>query len=125
MVREDRGQATVEAALVLPVLAVFVVLFVQVGLVVRSQVMVIHAARQAARVVAVDPTADGRAAALQAADLDPAKTVVTVAGSMEPGSQVTVEVTLSIAPSVPFVDDLATVDVSGSATMLVEGLPAR
>lgn len=123
-VREDRGQATVEAALILPFLAAFIVLLIQVGVVVRGQIMVIHAARQAARVVAVDPAADAHAAALDAAALDPSNTTVIVGGSTEPGGLVTVEVVLSIQPSVPlFGGSASEIDVTGSATMLVEGFP--
>ena len=51
--RDDGGQATVEFALVLPLLAVLLLAVVQVGLVVRDQVLLTHAAREAARAVAV------------------------------------------------------------------------
>lgn len=51
--RDQGGQAAVELALVLPVLAVLLLAVVQTGLVVRDQVLVVHAAREAARAVAV------------------------------------------------------------------------
>ena len=51
--REDLGQATVELALVLPVLVVLAMALVQVGLVARTTVLVQHAAREGARVAAV------------------------------------------------------------------------
>ncbi len=51
----ERGQATVEFALILP-LAVFLLLAVlQTALVVRDYVGVVHAAREAVRAVSVDP----------------------------------------------------------------------
>ena len=45
--RGDEGQATVELALVLPVIAMLMLLLVQVGVLVRDQVLVIHAAAKA------------------------------------------------------------------------------
>lgn len=51
--RDDGGQATVEFALALPLLAVLLLAVVQVGLVVRDQVVLVHAAREAARAVAI------------------------------------------------------------------------
>ena len=51
----ERGQATVEFALILP-LAVFLLLAVlQTALVVRDYVGVVHASREAARAASVDP----------------------------------------------------------------------
>lgn len=51
--RADAGQAAVELALVLPVVVVALVAVAQVGVVVRDQILVVHAAREAAREVAV------------------------------------------------------------------------
>jgi len=51
----ERGQAAVEVALVVPLVALLLLAIVQVGLVVRDQVLVVHAAREAARAAAVDP----------------------------------------------------------------------
>jgi len=55
--RDDGGQATVEFALVLPVLVLAAVAILQVGLVVRDYVAVVHAAREAARAASVDANA--------------------------------------------------------------------
>ena len=62
--RGDEGQAAVELALVLPLVVALLLAVVQVGLIVRDQVLVVHAAREAAREAAVDPDP---AAALRAA----------------------------------------------------------
>lgn len=51
----DRGQATVELALCLPIVALLLGCVVAVGGVVSDQARVWHAAREAARVAAVDP----------------------------------------------------------------------
>lgn len=65
--REDRGQATVEFALVLPLVAIFVLLLAQAGVVVREQVLLTHAAREAARAASV-AEGDRVAAARHSAD---------------------------------------------------------
>ena len=49
----ERGQATVELALLLPVLLTLVLVALQVGLVVRDQVLLVHSTREAARAAAV------------------------------------------------------------------------
>jgi Flp pilus assembly protein TadG len=56
--RGERGQATVELALLLPVIATLVLLVVQSAMVARDQLLVTHAAREAARAAAVDPGVD-------------------------------------------------------------------
>ncbi|MBM3670672.1 MAG: pilus assembly protein [Actinobacteria bacterium] len=53
--RGERGQATVELALVLPILALAILAVLQVALVVRDHIAVVHAAREAARAASVDP----------------------------------------------------------------------
>lgn len=52
--RGARGQATVELALVLPLVVFCLLAVLQVGLVVRDHVAVVHAAREAARAASVD-----------------------------------------------------------------------
>ena len=52
--RSDRGQASVELALVLPVLVLFLLALVQTALVARDEVLVQDAARAAAREASVD-----------------------------------------------------------------------
>lgn len=119
----ERGQSTVEFALVLPVVALAALLVVQVALVVHARIMTTHAAREAARVVAIrnDPAA-ARSAALGAADLDPARMTVSVSGSASPGSDVTVTVTYRAPTEVPLVGELLDdVVLSDSVTMLAEG----
>lgn len=49
----DRGQATVEFALVLPLLIVLLWTFAEIVVVLRDHVLVTHAAREAARVASV------------------------------------------------------------------------
>ena len=53
--RDEQGQAATELALVVPLLVLLLLTIVQVTLVARDQVLVVHAAREAAREAAVDP----------------------------------------------------------------------
>ena len=118
----DRGQGTVEFALLLPVLLVLVLAVLQVGLVVRSQVQTTHAAREAARVVAVTGDADLAAgAAARAGGLDPSRLSVEVSGVAVRGGVITVSVSYRAPTEVALVgaaiDD---VTLTGEASMLVE-----
>jgi Flp pilus assembly protein TadG len=118
-----RGQSTVELALVLPVVAILVLLIVQVGLVLRAQVLATHAAREAARVVAVTNDA-GRAhtAAAAAGGFDPASLRVHVEGTAEPGTDVTVSIVHDFATDVPLIGPLlGNVGLGARATMRAEG----
>lgn len=73
----EDGQATLELALALPILALLLAALVEIGLLVADQGRLWHAAREAARVAAVDPDeADVRAAA-QGAGLSPIDLHVT------------------------------------------------
>ncbi len=58
----ERGQATAELALVLPVVALLVLLVAQVAVTVTHQLLVIHAAREGARAAAIDDRQRDRAA---------------------------------------------------------------
>jgi hypothetical protein len=70
----ERGQATVELALLLPFLVLLLMCIVQTALVARDAVLVSHAARVGARVAAVEPSMDAvRDAVVAAAPLDPGR----------------------------------------------------
>jgi Flp pilus assembly protein TadG len=112
----ERGQATVELALLLPLLALLLLGVVQVGLVVRAQVLVTHAAREAARAAAVDPqVAVAREGAVAAARLDPDRLSVELSGSTEPGGRLTVTVRYRAPTAVPLVGGLI-----GDRTLVAE-----
>ncbi len=77
--RDESGQSTAEFVLLLPFAMLLLLAVVQVGLLVRTRVMVTHAAREAVRVAAVGGTdTEIRAAAISAARLDPSGLVVQV-----------------------------------------------
>lgn len=103
----QRGQATVELALVLPVVAAVLLAVVQVGLLIRDQVLVVHAAREAARAAAVEPSdAVARDAAAAATGLDPGRLRVTLGPQRTPGERLAVTVTYAAPTRVPVVGAL-------------------
>jgi Flp pilus assembly protein TadG len=120
--RDERGQATVELALLLPIVAVLLLGTLQVALIARDQVLVTHAAREAARVAAVDPGPGAPlAAALAAAPLDRDRLKVQVSGRGPAGSRVTVVVTYRALTRVPIIGALLRDPVlTARATMRVE-----
>lgn len=72
--RRERGQAAVELVLVLPLLLLVALAALQVAVVARDQVLVVHAAREAARQAALGASDEAaRAAAASATGLDPAR----------------------------------------------------
>ncbi|MEM9608484.1 MAG: TadE family protein [Actinomycetota bacterium] len=118
--RSERGQTTVELAIVLPLIIIFLLFVVQVGLVVRAQLMVTHAVREGARAAAVgeDPTA----AVVAASSLDPERLVVSRSGGDQAGELVTIAVEFVAPTDVPLVGAfVGDVTLSTTATMRVEG----
>ena len=120
--RGQEGQATVELALALPLLVLLALLLLQVGLVVRDQVLVTHAAREAARQAAVDPDkARVRDAARQSANFDDHALTVSMDGRGQPGSKVRVTVTYKSPTNVPIIGAMIDdVTLRATATMRVE-----
>jgi Flp pilus assembly protein TadG len=118
----DEGQATVELALALPLVVFLLLAVVQAGLLVRDQILVTHAAREAARAAAVDddPGAAEQAAS-QAGPLEPSRLTVRTRGRSGPGSRVTVQVTYRAPTNLPLVGQaFGEVTLTASATMRVE-----
>jgi hypothetical protein len=101
--RPDGGQATVELALALPVVAVLGLLLVQGALVGRDQLVVIHAAREAARAASVDPDP---AAPREAARLVLPGATVDIGDRPPPGQPVTVTVVYRSPTDLPVVGPL-------------------
>ena len=117
------GQAAVELALVVPLVAALFLAVVQVALVVRDQVLVVHAAREAARAAAVDPSPEApRRAALAGAPLDPAGLELERRAGRFPGEAVDVTVSYRSPTRVPIIGVLLPdVALQGRASMRVEG----
>ena len=121
--RGDGGQASVELALVLPLVVLLLLAVAQVGLLVRDQILVVHAAREAAREAAVDASPEApRRAALASSTLDDSRLTVTSAGRGPAGSRVRVEVAYRTSAAVPLVGAaVGDLTLRASATMRVEG----
>ena len=60
--RPERGQAAVELALALPAIVMLLLAIVQFALVARDELLVVHAAREAARAASVGASGAGAAA---------------------------------------------------------------
>lgn len=103
----ERGQSTVELALLLPVVVVLLLAILQVGLVARDVVLVAHAAREAARAAAVDRAPGAaREAALSSGGIDPDRLRVTVRTPAGLPRRARVTVVYRSATSVPLVGAL-------------------
>jgi Flp pilus assembly protein TadG len=116
------GQATLELALALPVLALLLAGLIEVGLLVSDQTRLWHAAREAARVAVVDPDlADSRAAA-ERSGLRPLEVSVSPAAQLRrQGDPLTVALTYSPNARVPlFGVLLERVALEAEATMRIE-----
>ena len=111
----ERGQSTVEFVLVLPFFALLLLAVVQIGLLVRTRVLVTHVAREAVREAAVGGSdAEVRAAAESAAGLSPHRLGVSISRS---GDRVQVHVRYTDPTDVPVVGALvgdAVFDASAS-----------
>lgn len=118
----ERGQAAVEVALLLPVVVLLALVLVQVGLVLRDQVLVVHVAREAARAAAVDPRpAVAEAAAREGARLDPDRLEVETTVD-EMAGHVRVEVRYPVPTDLPLLGPLVgDLPVTADATMALEG----
>jgi uncharacterized protein (UPF0333 family) len=114
----SRGQATVEFAFLLPLVVLAALAVIQVALVVRDQMGVVHAAREAVRAVSVDADPD---AAVRAAHRTLPRAEVRVSDRPRIGGEITVNVQYHSVTSLPLVGVLfPDPDLSASATMRVE-----
>jgi TadE-like protein len=118
----ERGQATVELAMALPFVVFLLLALIQGGLVVRDQILVTHAAREAVRAAAVeDDTGAVNRAARSAGPLQDDRLHVRITGRGEPGSRVTVHVTYDAPTRVPLAGRLlGDVQLHANASMRVE-----
>lgn len=113
----EHGQATVEFALVLPVVALLIIGIVEVARLGALQVAVVDAARSGARSAAVDPRQVVARRAVEAVVADESVTVMMDVDDESP-PLVTVQVTKSVRllPGLGW----SSVDLKASSTMAVE-----
>ena len=113
------GQAAVELALALPLVAVLLLAVVQAALVVRDQLLTVHAAREGAREGAVDPS-PGAPSDAAVARSGLARGRIRVEVDRPPG-RVAVTVRYRSATDVPLIGPaLPDVELAGRATMRSE-----
>lgn len=101
--RGEPGQATVEFAFVLPLVVMAMLALIQVGLLVRDHLAVVHAAREAARAASVEPDP---AHAIAAAHRTLPHADVDVGPRPRVGGAITVEVRYRSVTDVPLVGRL-------------------
>jgi hypothetical protein len=121
--RRDEGQAAVETVLALPIVVIAMLLVAQLMLVVRDQLLVVHAAREAARAGAVSEGSivdDAAAAGDRATPLHPDR--LDIATSVE-GEWVVVDVTYSSPTDLPLIGLLiGDVELRAHTEMRREGI---
>ncbi len=120
--RGQRGQATVEFALILPLVVLFALIVVQAAVVGVDALLVQHTAREAARAAAVDPTtATALRAATDASRLDPSRLSSRLSGGTSRGDQTTATITYRSPTNVPLVGRfVGDITLSAEVTMRVE-----
>src|SRR4051812_43537165 len=120
--RREGGQATVELALLLPLVAFLIAALVEVGVIAVDEIRLWHAAREAARVAAVDPDPDAIRAAAERSGLSSLQlSVQPEMRSRRMGDPVTVSVSFDPQTIVPMIGDLIVGgDLHARATMRIE-----
>lgn len=118
----QRGQATVELALLLPFVALFAWALVELGSLATDNVRLWHAAREAARVGAVDPDPAAIREAAEASGLHPIEVGVRPGpeGRIQ-GEPLTIDITYRPEFTAPLIGDLLDrIVMTAEATMRIE-----
>ena len=119
---DERGQATVELTLCLPVLALVLAVLVEVGLLVGDQLRLWHAARETARVAVVDSDPNEIRAAAEHGGLGPLDIEIEPKFSdRSTGEPLTVTLTFRSEGHLPLLGTLiSSRDMTSTATMRIE-----
>jgi len=120
--RGERGQSTVELALCLPIFALLIMALIEIGLLLGDKTRLAHAAREAARVAAVEAEEHRVLEAAEAVGLRPLRLEVDPGPQFRvQGDAITTTVTYSPLSSLPLVAPLLrNVTMTESATMRIE-----
>jgi Flp pilus assembly protein TadG len=120
MVGSERGSAVVEFAFVLPLLLVLMFGIMEVAVVARSEIQLLHAAREGARAAAASPDAAVAANAARSA-LGPqgVNARISVVRPASVGSKATVTISLRHSVAAPLFGGFP-VDLGATASMRVE-----
>lgn len=116
------GQATVEFALCLPLIVLALALVLQVALLLRTQLLLVEAAREGARAAARDPhVGTARSAAAAVPGLDPARLEVRIDETAGSDPTVTVHIGYRATTDVPLVGALLPdPDLTARVSMRIE-----
>ena len=125
IIQENRGQAIVEFALILPVLILLLAGILDFGLILNQYITVSHAAREGARSAALGGTDATAIADIKAAasGLDTTQLVISISPATRiRGNSVTVSVSSPIQPVTPLIGSFFTtkLTVNSSVVMRVE-----
>ncbi|MYG94900.1 MAG: hypothetical protein F4138_07995 [Acidimicrobiia bacterium] len=106
----------------LPLIMAMILVLVQVGLLVRDHILVVHVTREAARAAAITPTTEAAtAAAINATDLDANRLTVTTSGGQFTGQHLKVLVSYKTKPTMPIVGHLfPDITITEALTVRVE-----
>jgi Flp pilus assembly protein TadG len=116
----QRGSAVVEFALVLPLFLVVLLGIVEVAVVARSEIQLVHAAREGAREAAASPDTRRSSAAVRAALGEAGRRArISVTRPTEVGEKATVRVSLKHTVAAPFFGGFS-LDLKAQSTMRVE-----
>ena len=116
----ERGTAVVEFALVLPLLLALLFGIVEVAVVARSEIQLLHAAREGARAAAASPdAATAVGAARSALGPDGSRARISVVRPATVGSKATVTILLKHNVAAPLFGGFP-VELAASASMRVE-----
>lgn len=118
--KRERGSAVVELALVLPLVLVVMLGIVEVAVVARSEIQLLHAAREGAREAAASPDTRRASAAVRSA-LGPAggRARISVTRPSSVGDKATVTVSLKHTIAAPLFGGFS-LDLRAQSTMRVE-----
>ncbi|MDK1019208.1 MAG: TadE/TadG family type IV pilus assembly protein [Actinomycetota bacterium] len=116
----ERGSSVVEFALVLPLVLVLLLGIVEVAVVARTEIQLIHAAREGAREAAVSPDTRRAVVAVRSALGEAGRAArVVVRRPAEVGQKTTVTVSLRHTIAAPIFGGFS-VDLRAESTMRVE-----
>jgi len=116
----DRGSSVVEFALVLPLVLVVLLGIVEVAVVARSEIQLVHAAREGAREAAASPDTRRSVAAVRAALGNAGRAArVSVRRPSNVGEKATVTVRLTHSVAAPVFGGFS-VELHAQSTMRVE-----
>lgn len=117
-IKDQSGQSTVEFAMVLPIVVIFLMLILQVGLVVRQKVLVTNSSREAARILSVENNS-GKATSKAKESIKDAN--VQISRPSKQGEYLTVTVSDVVESKMPILGVLfPDVTVSSETSMRVE-----